>query len=140
MRYSDEEYAQQVKKSVNEFKTNIATLPYRINNTNIDMDEMEANYREKYTEIVKLHELLDDARIPHEFVFDPGNIGFSVVYMDGDEVICDACTHSFSYGHEENLIEIIGLLTPEERRRDEVAGWLTAEDVFQRISNHYNGK
>jgi hypothetical protein len=37
------------------------------------------------------------------------------------------------YGSEDGLLEIMGLLTPEEEGWDEVRGWLTAEDVFSRI-------
>lgn len=32
-----------------------------------------------------------------------------------------------------DLIEIMGLLTPEEKEWDSVRGWLTAEEVFGRI-------
>ena len=38
-----------------------------------------------------------------------------------------------SYGYADDLIEIMGLLTPEESENDSVKGWLTAEEVFKRI-------
>ena len=134
MNYSDKEYAAKVEKSIYELKLNLATLPLRTQVS--DMEAMEAVCRENYTEIIKLHELLNDAGITHLFVFDPENVGFELGYVENGEVVCSACTHSFSYGHENGLIEIMGLLTPEELKRDEVAGWLTAEDVFQRIVNY----
>ena len=42
-----------------------------------------------------------------------------------------------TYGGKQNLLEIMGLLTPEESKSDCVCGWLTAEDVFARIKAHY---
>lgn len=100
-------------------------------------------------EIHRLHEMLLDAGVEHEWIdrrelFDPDGIlaaeGFNHDY--GWQVrVCDAkgkrivsaiqgwCT----YGVECDRIEIAGLLTPEEREHDSVAGYLTAEEVFERI-------
>jgi hypothetical protein len=44
-------------------------------------------------------------------------------------LICDAVCHSGSYGHEEGLLEIMGLTHND----DSVEGWLTSEEVFDRI-------
>ena len=44
------------------------------------------------------------------------------------DVIC----HPGSYGYEEGLLEIMGSIT----RNDEVEGYLTAEDVIERIEEH----
>jgi hypothetical protein len=49
----------------------------------------------------------------------------------------DAIEHYASYGRSEDLLEIMGLLTSEEEGYDSVKGYLTAEDVFQRIKKHY---
>lgn len=38
-----------------------------------------------------------------------------------------------TYGEEDDLLEIMGLLTEEEEKIDDVTGYLTAEDVFNRI-------
>lgn len=38
---------------------------------------------------------------------------------------------------EQDLLEIMGLLTEEEEKIDRVLGWLTAKDVFDRIYEHY---
>ena len=47
--------------------------------------------------------------------------------------------HYGSYGHAQDTLEIMGLLTDEERRYDSVVGSLTAQDVFDRIQKHYAG-
>lgn len=53
--------------------------------------------------------------------------------------ICSAIETPFSYGHENDRIEIMGLLTEEEEANfDSVTGNLTAEDVFERIKAHWD--
>ena len=108
----------------------------------------------KYKEIHKLHEMLLEAGIEHEWrdrrvQFDPvGKVsawqksrnvpeyewGWQIVvyYPDGERMI-SAIEGWGTYGEERDLIEIMGLLTPEESKYDSVAGYLTAEDVFSRI-------
>ena len=57
----------------------------------------------------------------------------------GVGAICSAIETPFSYGHENDRIEISGLLTEEEYRNgDSVQGNLTAEDVFERIKKHWS--
>lgn len=90
----------------------------------------------KYTEILRLKGMLDEAKIPNEFhkFMD----GWQVVYQSDDSHrIMDAVEHYGSYGQENNLLEIMGLLTPEEDEYDSVAGYLTAQNVFDRIKKHY---
>lgn len=41
-----------------------------------------------------------------------------------------------TYGNEDDKLEIMGLLTRDEKRSDSVVGWLTAEEVFNRIKKH----
>ena len=99
--------------------------------------EMPAN--PSYQEILKLDRMLTDANIPHTLSrsFD----GWTVCYPTerrSDDCIMDAIEHSGSYGKEIDKLEIMGLLTPEEEERDSVLGYLTAEDVFERIRKHYN--
>ena len=38
------------------------------------------------------------------------------------------------------MIEIMGLLTDEERECDNVVGGLTAKDVFEHIKKHYESE
>ena len=74
------------------------------------------------------------------------NIPFEVFgYFDGavlkypsiEKEVCSVICHKGSYGHAKGLLEIMGLLTEEEEACDAVVGWLTAEDVFTRIAEHY---
>ena len=95
---------------------------------------MELNNELNFYELSKLFLLLCDAGVPCEVrhVID----GLQVVYPSIKNCICDAVCHSYSYGHEKGLLEIMGLVN-EEEVGDCVEGWLTAEEVFKRISAHY---
>ena len=97
------------------------------------MKEMTLN--EEYTEILKLNEMLTKSEIPHSVdrMFD----GWQIIYFYNGERIADAIEHFGSYGQDENLIEIMGCLTPEEEEHDKVLGYLTAEEVFERFSKDF---
>lgn len=57
----------------------------------------------------------------------------------GVGAICSVIETPFSYGHENDCIEISGLLTEEEYSYgDSVKGDLTTEDVFERIKAHWD--
>lgn len=90
---------------------------------------------ESFTEILKLDKMLTDANIPHtlERFLD----GWQICYPNNDGKVADAIQHLGSYGNTENLLEIMGLLTPEGAENDSVKGYLTAENVFKRMSEHY---
>ena len=90
---------------------------------------------ESYTEILKLDKMLTDAKIPH--TLDRFLDGWQVCYPNNDGRVADAIQHFGSYGNTENLIEIMGLVKPEETS-DSVLGHLTADDVFNRMSEHYH--
>jgi hypothetical protein len=85
----------------------------------------------KYNEIIRLHEMLNRADIPHDFeeFFD----GYHICYNQHGETVCSVIEHNYSYGSSSDRLEIMGLLTPAEAINDSVAGWLTADDVFNRI-------
>lgn len=94
---------------------------------------------EKYKSIFRLKDMLDEHNIPYEFVFMPDILGFRLCYPSMDkDLVCSVVETGMSYGHENDLLEILGLLTYEEKRMDDVVGHLTAEDVFQRIKSHYD--
>ena len=63
------------------------------------------------------------------------SIGFSVKsFFDGIQIVVgdfdwDAICHSGSYGHENGLIEVMGL----PQCQDDVIGYLTAEDVLKMV-------
>ena len=55
-------------------------------------------------------------------------------YSKSTEIIpCDfsIVQHKYSYGNDVNLLEMW------EMSKDDVEGYLTAEDVFERIKKHY---
>lgn len=61
-----------------------------------------------------------------------------IVYREDGERLVSAIegfgSHGFGLnGEQGDLIEIMGLLTPEEEKEESVRGWLTAEEVFRRI-------
>lgn len=90
---------------------------------------------ERYTEILKLDKMLEEAEIPHTLT--RSRDGWQVFYPDVDNCVADAIEFYGSYGSEEDLLEIMGLLTPEEAEHDSVLGHLTAENVFERMRAHY---
>lgn len=95
----------------------------------------------KYQEIIKLDKMLAEANIPHttKRLFDGWQVCYPVDVHEPDCVM-DAVEHFGSYGHEHDELEIMGLLTPKEEEDDPVLGYLTAEDVFERIREHYSGE
>lgn len=106
----------------------------------------------QYKEIRKLDYLLAQANIPHAFLNHMTG-GFQITYYGakgkpeakpgvfmgpGVGAVCSAIETPFSYGHENDRIEISGLLTEEEYSSGNSAlGNLTAEDVFDRIKAHW---
>ena len=87
-------------------------------------------------ELLKLVKLLAKADIPFEiFPFTLGeNITtYQVCYPNKQDCVCDAICHKYSYGYGQGLLEIMGLGAD----LDDVEGWLTAEQVFERIRDHY---
>lgn len=98
------------------------------------MDIMSLN--PKYQEILKLHAMLLDEDIPHDIerALDGWRISYPWV---GKDRVLSAVEFKRTYGAEQDLIEIMGLLTPGEYLMDSVKGYLTAENVFDRIKRHY---
>lgn len=104
------------------------------------MNYMFGNYftpNPDYKEILRLERMLSNAGIPHTCgrVFD----GWKVCYpSDKDkEIVMDAIEHYGSFGHGNDTLEIMGLLTPEEEEVDSVLGNLSADEVFARIWFHH---
>ena len=90
----------------------------------------------KYQEILKLHVMLLDKDIPH--VIEKDLDGWHISYpCTGLDRVLSAVEFKGTYGAEKDLIEIMGLLTPEELLMDSIKGYLTAEEVFNRIKEHY---
>lgn len=97
--------------------------------------------KRKYNEILKLKDMLESAKIP--FDFSKAYNGYHIVYPPANyKRVCSVIEHDYSYGKEKDLLEIMGLITEEEKDAwdDDVFGYLTAEEVFQRIKNHWGEK
>lgn len=93
----------------------------------------------KYNEIVRLHEMLTDKDIPH--TFKDYSDGYRIIYkMDNNNVVA-IFEHGTSYGNECDLLELYGgLLTENEMTHAGLVksvGWLTADNIFQRILRHW---
>jgi len=86
-------------------------------------------------EMFKLIDKLEWAHIPYETRDIFGTI--QVLYPNAENRICDVVCHDFSYGHEQGLLEIMGLVKEKEVDDDEVEGYLTADEVFDRIYKDY---
>ena len=86
--------------------------------------------RECYKEIFRLRDICENGFLN----------GLAIAYPNRENLVCSVIEHDGSYGREADKIEIMGLLTDEESKYDEVVGWLTAEDVFERIKAHYESK
>lgn len=86
-----------------------------------------------YTEMGKLEWLLQEATIPYriDYVMGMPSVRY---YGHGKKLICDAICYGGTRGYRDGLLEIIGLT----RNGDFVEGWLTSEEVFDRISEDWN--
>lgn len=89
----------------------------------------------KRQEMPKLIKMLEDNQIPHElrFIHDTLQVGYP--NFDESDIICDVVCHEFSYGGSDGYLEMMGLC---EEEPDNVLGWLNAEEVYERISKHFN--
>jgi len=64
---------------------------------------------------------------------------YNIGYPNAKNCVCSVAEGFGSYGYEDDTLEILGLISEEEKWEDvNVLGYLTAEDVFSRISQHYN--
>ena len=92
-----------------------------------------------YDEIFKLEAMLKAEGIPFVYHRQPDMCGFQICYPeDGENRVCSIILHSGSYGRSEGLLEIMGLLKPDEKECDDVVEYLTADDVFERIKAHHD--
>lgn len=91
----------------------------------------------EYNEILRLKEMLEKTNIGFKFneLFDGYHI--EIEKINTDIVHISGIEHKYSYGNEKDLLEICGGLTEEEKKDDGVLGYLTAEEVFERIMYCY---
>lgn len=97
---------------------------------------------ERYTEIFKLKEKLEAIDLEHEFVNRSTDFfeQYQIIICDNGERIISIIEGDYTYGHENDKLEIMGLLTPEEEEFDSVVGWLSADDVYERIMKYYGSR
>lgn len=99
----------------------------------------------KYTEIFKLRDMLDDIDLDYEFHDNSqkqlGYEHYQIILLDeNNNRIVSIIQGNYTYGSERNKLEIMGLLTPEEEEHDSVVGWLSADEVYERIMKYYGGR
>lgn len=96
---------------------------------------MKYKRKMEYTQIFKLKDMLDKEGIKYEYkeIKYIAGMSYYIVIRRNNHTLCSAIQGPYSYGSEYDLLEIMGLLTKEEEAIDEVAGGLTAEEVFKRI-------
>ena len=102
----------------------------------------------KIEEIHRLHEMLVKAGIEHEYLSrDPEyryrgckpehcdwKWGYQIIVRDKDgEPMISVVEGVGTYGVEEDRLEIMGLLTEDERQYDSVLGYQLAGEVMERI-------
>lgn len=92
----------------------------------------------KYSAIYNLAACLETKEIPFHFKQLPEQGGFKILYPAENSVVCSIVEHDFSWGSEENLLEIYGLNEKGERNFDEAIGNLTVEEVLEIIEKDYN--
>ena len=110
---------------------------------------------QKYKEIFKLKKMLENAKIPFDFIIGfgyPEEIRkmyplicehYQICYPSEKDRWISVIEGLGTYGGDFDKLEIMGGLTPLESyqkyttEEDEVIGYLTAKNVFNRIKNHY---
>lgn len=90
--------------------------------------------RDCYKEILRLRDMLDEENIPYTIIEHYN--GYALAYPNRETLVCSVIEHDHSYGRNKDLLEIMGLLTNEEKRYDDILGYLSAKDVFNRIRSY----
>lgn len=92
------------------------------------------DYMDRYPEIYRLKTMLLKANI--QFDFHESEESCQIELFDRAYRYCSVIEGVLTYGGKQDLLEMMGLLTPEESKIDEVKGFMTAEAVFNRISEY----
>ena len=87
-----------------------------------------------FTEFSKAVKTLEGKGV--NMTIKPCHYGTGKIAVIDDLPGCDFTINPGTYGADEGLLEVYGLplLDEDEREYDEVAGWLTAEDVVERVT------
>ena len=86
-------------------------------------------------EMNKLIYMLTICGIPFETKSHALSGNIQLYYPSIATQVCDVICENFSYGGTEGLLETMGLV--DEDIDDDVQGWLTAEEMFIKIRDHY---
>ena len=89
------------------------------------------------TEMQKLINKLAKADIPCELAVHPFTNTLQVWYPTRENPVCDVICHEYSYGGKDGLLEIMGLVDEKKSGGDSVEGYLTADEVFERIAKYH---
>ena len=88
-------------------------------------------------EIFRLKEMLENENIPFEFIEHEDVEGYQITYPIMDTSILQfdisIIQHKYSYGNDENLLEMWDL------SKGEPEGYLSAEEVLERIKHKAGG-
>lgn len=92
----------------------------------------------EYDEIMKLKKMLDSAGIPYEYTLREGMEDLSLHQLcypcaDVNKRIYSVIEVFVSYDGDDDMLEIIGLLIPDELEQDGEVGYLSADEVFSYI-------
>jgi hypothetical protein len=69
------------------------------------------------------------------FKYEPVGERHQLIITDRKgKILWDAICHWGSYGYEKGLLEIMGVIVDEEKAGDTVEGYLTADEVIDRIN------
>ena len=111
---------------------------------------------DRYAEIRKLDERLTELGVNHvlvsrdisRYICGYGNAystvkdwGLQVIVYKQDaeqvrkNILWDAICDLGSYGYEQGLLEIMGVIVDEKKVKDRVEGYLTADEVMQRYND-----
>lgn len=92
------------------------------------------NFNFKYYQpIMRLADLCEREGI--SFIVRPVFDGLQLVCPNLDVWDFDVICHMGSYGHEQGLLEVMGAICGSDE--DDVEGYLTVEEVFERIKKYY---
>ena len=99
---------------------------------------MTREIKNEMNKLIQMLEQFEDTQEEYIFDLEKDDFGcYHILYPNSIIKECSVICNPLSYGHEEGLLEIMGLLTREESEDDDVVGWLTAEDVFKRIKKDW---
>ena len=80
--------------------------------------------------LYNLAEMLKNAEIPYELVYNPFTNSNVLVYPNKENRVADAIYFYGSYGYEQGFLEVGGKIVEID---DEVEGYVSTKEAFRRI-------